>query len=75
MKLEVRLFAYLRDGRDKKVYVEVLEGITTVTDVLAELKIPQEEASLILINGLDGNLDSTFKENDFLSLFPPVGGG
>lgn len=74
MDLEVRLFAYLREGRDKKVYVKIDES-TTVQDVLDELKISKEDASLILISGADGNLDSTFKKGEYLSLFPPVGGG
>lgn len=74
MKLEIRLFAYLREGRDKKVYLHIDEN-TTVKNVLDELKIPVEEASLILVNGQDGNLDTTFNEGDYLSVFPPVGGG
>lgn len=74
MKLEVRLFAYLREGRDKKVYLDITDQ-TTVKDILERLGIDQEHASLILINGHDGMLNSTFTEGDYLSLFPPVGGG
>jgi len=53
----------------------VRPGETTVSDVLKILDIPEEEASLILINGKDAELSSVFKEGDYLVLFPPVGGG
>ena len=75
MSLEVRLFAYLRENRGKIVYVDAEPGKTTVMDVLEMLDIPEEEASLILINGRDAELTSVFKEEDYLVLFPPVGGG
>ena len=73
-QLEVRLFAYLRDGRDKKVFVDVDET-TTIQDILNILDIDPKEASLMLINGKAANRDSTFSDGDYLSLFPPVGGG
>jgi molybdopterin converting factor small subunit len=73
-KLEIRLFAYLRDGRGKKVYLDINEG-TAVGDVLDTLGIPVKEASIMLINGQDAELSSRFKNGDYLSLFPPVGGG
>ena len=34
-----------------------------------------KDVAILLINGIDGKLDSKLKENDRLSLFPPVGGG
>jgi len=53
----------------------VQPGETTVLDVVKSLNIPEEEASLILINGKDAEFSSVFKEGDYLVLFPPVGGG
>ena len=73
-KLEVRLFAYLRENRDKKVYLDIGPG-TTVQDVLNILDIDVKDASIILINGQDTELSACFKKGDYLSLFPPVGGG
>ena len=75
MKLEVRLFAYLRDGRDKKVYMDIEIGKTTVKNIIDTLGIDEEQASILLINGQSVELDATFVEGDYLSLFPPVGGG
>nr|WP_205739252.1 MoaD/ThiS family protein [Halocella sp. SP3-1] len=74
MKVEIRLFATLRDGRDKVLEMEVEEN-TTVSKVLDIFKIKQEDVALLLINGRDGKFDARLHEGDYLSLFPPVGGG
>lgn len=74
MKLEVRLFATFRDGREKKYFLDLNEG-TTPRDIVNMLKIDEEEVAILLINGRDGKLETVLKDNDVLSLFPPVGGG
>ena len=75
MTLEVRLFAYLREGRGKKVYLDIVPGETSVQDIIDRLEIPPEHVSLILINGKGVEKDATFSEGQYLSIFPPVGGG
>lgn len=74
MKIEVRLFATFRQGREKKQMLELEEG-TTIIQILQILNIPQEEVAILLLNGFDGSIDRALKDNDVLSLFPPVGGG
>lgn len=74
MQIEVRLFAYFREGRFKKKNIEINES-TTVLDILNDLNIKKEDVSIILISGKDGKMDSKFKDGDVLALFPPVGGG
>ena len=74
MKIEVRLFATFRKGREKKQILELEDG-TTITQILEMLDIPKEEVTILLLNGFDGGLDRELKDNDVLSLFPPVGGG
>jgi molybdopterin synthase sulfur carrier subunit len=74
MKVKVRLFAALREGRSRESELEVPEA-TTVLDIINALNIPEEEVALLLINGRDGKLTSTLTEGDTVSLFPPVGGG
>ena len=74
MEIEVRLFAYFRDGRGKRLMFSIDEN-TTPKDILEKLKIDPKDVAILLINGIDGKLDSKLKENDRLSLFPPVGGG
>lgn len=74
MKIKVRLFATLREGRGKELELE-FNNAATPHRVIEELKIPQEEVAILLINGRDGNLDTSLLEGDVVSIFPPVGGG
>lgn len=74
MKIEVRLFAYFRNGRWKRQDMEFKDG-STLADIIREIGIKEEELSIGLINGRDGSLDREVKNGDVLALFPPVGGG
>ena len=74
IKVEVRLFANFREGREKKQVMEMKED-TTIYEVIKALDIKEEEVSIILLNGMDGSSDRKLKDGDILSLFPPVGGG
>lgn len=74
MKLEVRLFATFREGREKKYFLDLNEGITP-RDIVNMLKIDEEEVAILLINGRDGKLETVLHDNDTVSLFPPMGGG
>jgi molybdopterin converting factor small subunit len=73
MKIEVRLFATFRNGRGKKVVVEM--NNPTVTEVLQSIEITDEDVAILLVNGRDGRFDQVLVEGDYLSIFPPVGGG
>lgn len=70
----VKLFATLREGRDKTVQVPWHDRLTPRM-ILDDLKIPEEEVAILLVNGRNGGLDQPLKEGDYLSVFPPVGGG
>ena len=72
--IEVRLFATLRQGRDKIVYLAP-EGLAQAADVLQNLNIPAEEVSILLVNGFHSKPETPVKDGDVLALFPPVGGG
>lgn len=72
--IEVRVFATLRQGRDKVTMLPP-EGITTAADILSRLAIPAEEVSILLINGFHRKPETPVKDGDIVALFPPVGGG
>lgn len=73
MNVEVRLFATFRNDRGKKVFVEMEKP--TPEKVLLSLGIKEEDVAILLINGLDGAFSTELVEGDYLSVFPPVGGG
>lgn len=74
MPIEVRLFATLRKERGMKVLIEDISN-PTPRKILELLKIEPEEVAILLINGRDGELDYLLKDKDYISIFPPVGGG
>ena len=74
MKVEVRLFATFRHGREKKQFMEYKDGVT-VREIVNKLEIKEEEVAILLINGRDGDIDKELVDGDVIALFPPVGGG
>lgn len=74
MKIKVRLFATLRDGRGKEVVLDLKEG-APAQEIVNLLKIPEREVAIFLINGRHGSMDQVIKEGDTVSIFPPIGGG
>lgn len=74
MKVNVKLFATLREGRFK-VETADLEDNTSVYDVIKKYDLPVEEVAICLVNGRDADNDHVLKNGDIVSLFPPVGGG
>lgn len=72
--VKIRLFATLRENRDKETVIELSEG-AAVKDILERLDISREDAAIILINGRGAKLDRTLEDNDIVSIFPPLGGG
>ncbi len=74
MVVTVRLFATLREGRDKVIQLELDSG-STPGDVIDQLGISQKDVAILLVNGRDGQMDQVLSSQDTVSLFPPVGGG
>lgn len=70
----VKLFANLRDNREKEQLMDLREGMTP-RDVIRKLEIPFEDVAIIMINGRRKKPDSELLDKDILALFPAVGGG
>lgn len=74
MQITVKLFATLRENREKLMTLEVPEG-TTPLHISEQLGIPVEDVAIIMINGRGASVDAPLQAADVLALFPPVGGG
>lgn len=74
INVKVRLFANLRENRDKEMMIELGEG-STIKDIIEILNISREDAAILLVNGLGAELDKILEDNDTVSIFPPIGGG
>lgn len=74
MRVMIKLFATLREGRFKAETRELPEH-ASVQDVLASLNIKPEETAIILVDGRDAHPEQELQDGNVLSVFPPVGGG
>ena len=72
--IEVRLFAGLRQGR-QKVYQMEPDSVKNVQDIMDVLSIQRKEVNILLINGFHQKPETEVKDGDIVSLFPAVGGG
>ena len=72
--IEVRLFAGLRQGR-QKIYQMEPDSVKNVQDIMDVLNIQRQEVNILLINGFHQKPETEVKDEDIVSLFPAVGGG
>ena len=72
--IEVRLFAGLRQGR-QKIYQMESDSILNVQDIMDRLSIDRKEVNILLVNGFHQKPETELKDGDIVSLFPAVGGG
>jgi len=84
VKIEVRLFAGLRDRfpREQRGRCDLeLEPGSSLASLLDRLDIPPKQAQMVLVNGVQvprspGVRESqTLSEGDIVAIFPPVAGG
>jgi len=74
MKVTIKLFATLRDGRGKILEKVYSEG-TKIRGIIKDLKIEEKDVAILLKNGINTKMDIEPSDGDYLSIFPPVGGG
>ncbi len=74
MKLTIKLFATLRQGRFK-IQEGVYPDTTTVEDIVKQLSIAKQDLGIIFVNGKYAELNTVLHEGDIVSIFPPIGGG
>ncbi len=78
-KVEVRLYANLSDlhpeaGKDGELTVP-LDNHTDVGALIAKLRLPRKEISLVMVNGKYQKDDYILKDGDRIGIFPLIGGG
>ena len=77
MRVTVELQAYLEqyspDGQ--AVFEYTLPDGATVQTLVRQLNVPEEMASVIVLNGRSADLDDLLQNGDRLILIPPLAGG
>jgi len=74
LQVKVRLFATLRENREKEMTLALSEN-STPRDIIKCLDINEKDVAIILVNGKSAKLDFILTNEDIVSIFPPVGGG
>lgn len=77
MKVHVDLYVNLKKyapADDSSFEIQVESGATVKT-VLEILKIPDEEKTVILVNGRNAGDSEPLKEQDTVTLYSPISGG
>ena len=74
MPVEVRLFAMFRENRFKKREMEFPEA-TSLANLLERLRIPENGAAILLVNGRNVSVEYKLAPHDVVSIFSAVGGG
>ncbi len=79
MKISVKLIASYREllppgTQGNKVEIEVPEG-TTASGVMTQFNVPQDDSSVIVVNGLTLPLSTILVEGDEVTAFSAIAGG
>ncbi len=74
MVFTVKLFASFQDGRFEISQLEKPDG-ARVVNVVDDLRIPQGEIGIMMVDGRHVELDSPLHTGDVLAIFPKIGGG
>jgi len=73
--LAATLRKYVSGYSGETGYEISIEPGTTVGALARLLRIPEEEVTLVMINGVTADKDAVLAGNERLALFPAVGGG
>ena len=74
MQITVKLFATFREGRFTIESRDYPDG-TTVGDIVKELKIPEEQLGILMVNSRHVDLERVMVDGETVAIFPLVGGG
>lgn len=74
MQIQIEAFATLSRYAPSSGYLEIPSGATP-RDVIRKLGIPEEDVSIVFVNGRHAGLDAQLQEEDRMGVFPPIGGG
>ena len=74
-QINIKLFATLQQFMPDSAERYSIEAGVTVQRLLEQLKVPQNKAKLIFINGVKADLSTALNGGERVGIFPPVGGG
>jgi len=74
MRIQVSLYATLKENRLVDAVMEINEGATLRT-LLHLLNLQVEDVAIVIVNGKSSTYKQTLHEGDRVTLIPPLAGG
>lgn len=74
MQVQVKLFAFFREGRFIKEDRE-LPTAYTAGEVVDDLNIPRDEVGVLMCNSRHCQFETVLQDGDIYAIFPVIGGG
>ncbi len=73
--LAANLRKYVPGYNAETGYKTNIEAGSTILDLARQLRIPEQEVKLLMVDGVAAKWDTVLAGNERVALFPPVGGG
>ncbi len=74
MKVQIKLFSALRQGRPKVTEMDLEPGATPAM-IAGILNIKPAQVAVVVVNGTLAASDTRLNDGDIVSLLPPISGG
>jgi len=79
VQVTAKLFATLRGhappGSTGGAFAQDVDGATTVGDLLAKWRIPEDFPLIIFVNSVHADRERVVEDGDIIAVFPPIAGG
>lgn len=74
MQVQIKLFAFFREGRFIKEDRELADGVTA-GEIVDSLGIDREEVGVLMLNSKHCQFETVLQDGDVYAIFPVIGGG
>jgi len=74
MRVKVKLFATLIEGRFAENYFDIDSG-SDIDYLLNKFELTHQDVTIIFINGRHADYNTLLNDGDDIAFFPPIGGG
>ncbi len=74
MQVYLKLFSTIQKNPAQQKTVRVEPG-SSVSDLMKQEKINPDDVCVLVINKQDATFDTRLKDNDLITIIPPIAGG
>lgn len=75
LMLAANLRKYVPGYNPETGYQTSIEAGATILDLARQLRIPEQEVKLLMVNGVAAKWGTVLAGDERVALFPPIGGG